>query len=135
MVVSTSQASNVMMENTENGDGCSAECLLDDLCEDQALYAVYDESGADSTVFKFDIDSGIVTEINTVDDADIEAMDTNLATDVIFGMSGSESAPSTEKRLIEIDPVTGIPPLGTGIQLDLTSGAEYESASFPTWYE
>src|SRR3990167_2232892 len=99
-------------------------------CNQPTLYGVSDKNLADSIFFKYDINSQTITSINQVDGADIEAIDIQPTTQVIYGLSGDYGDPISNKRLVIIDPVTGIPNPLDGVQLDITVNSEYKGASF-----
>jgi len=99
-------------------------------CNQPTLYGVSDKNLADSIFFKYEINSQTITTINQVDGADIEAIDIQPTTQVIYGLSGDYGDPISNKRLVIIDPVTGIPNPLDGVQLDITVNSEYKGASF-----
>src|SRR3990167_8436950 len=99
-------------------------------CNQPTLYGVSDKNLADSIFFKYDINSQAITSINQVDGADIEAIDIQPTTQVIYGLSGDYGDPISQKRMVIIDPVTGIPDPLDGVQLDITVNSEYKGASF-----
>ncbi|MGB0757082.1 MAG: SdrD B-like domain-containing protein [Patescibacteria group bacterium] len=118
--------------NRINGDGCSNQCLIDSpVCTDQVMYAIHDAGIDDTNLFSVRLNTGATTAVGPErDNYDIEAIDIHPTTGVIYGLSGDSSDSASYKKLLTIDPVTGVPDMSTGVQLDIAKGEEYKGASF-----
>lgn len=106
-------------------------------CQNQVMYAVHDKGLDDSIFFRTDLNSGLSSQIGEEKEGyDVEAIDTHPQTGVIYGLTGDTDDPASAKKLLIIDKTSGIPDLGTGVGLDISSGQEYKGASFhPTTSE
>lgn len=101
------------------------------------LYGIQDENTVDSLLYQVNLQTSVISQIGSIASGyDIEAMDAHPQTGVIYGLSGDQDDPPSKKKILVIDPTTGIPNLSSGIQLDLGSSQEIQGASFhPTTNE
>jgi len=119
--------------NNDDGDGCSAKCtyeLVSCEMENISMYGIHDLLKTSSLFFKYLLGTHEVVSFDPIPDLDIEALDIHPITDEIYAFTGGHEDPPSNKKLIKINPVLGIPDISTGVPLDIISGQSVNAASF-----